>query len=126
MSVTFLDQTEPVMNEVEKQLQRALTGGIIILEGAIVDQAPVVTGKLKGSQTHEVREKEAETYNNVEYAPRIIYGFKGTDVAGRTFHQAPNNYFERGAKSAQPQVTAVVKHYLGQDIKVTGGKEKKI
>lgn len=124
--ITYFDATDSVKKGIEGNLQRALTGGILVLEGAIIDEAPVITGKLKGSQVHEVRDREAETSTNVEYAPRIIHGFKGKDVLGRSYHQAPNNYFKRGADNSKKQVSAVMKHYLGKDIKITSYKEKKI
>ena len=118
-TVVLMDATEDALGQIEKNLQIALGESIVTLQSEVRVRTPVVTGKLAGSHEIHFSPKEAELSNNVEYMPRVEYGFIGQDVLGRTFHQEPKAPFRKGSEAAKPKIEQIFKDRLGKDIKVT-------
>lgn len=65
---------DKAIKNMEQAVNMALTASALIVEGQAKALVPVDTGNLKGSITHEVKEKEARVGTNVEYAPFVELG----------------------------------------------------
>jgi hypothetical protein len=87
-----------VRDEIKRSLNIGNAGGD---EPSAVGEPPrKVTGRLQGSITEEVVvERNTVTGRvgtNVEYAPRLEHGFKGTDSAGRAIDQGARPFMKPG------------------------------
>lgn len=71
MSVTIQDNSAEVSAEIKSELLRGLETCGLVAEGYAKKLAPVDTGNLRNSITHEVDDGEPAAYigTNVEYAP---------------------------------------------------------
>ena len=71
MSVTIQDNSAEVSTEIKSALLRGLETCGLVAEGYAKKLAPVDTGNLRNSITHEVDDGEPAAYvgTNVEYAP---------------------------------------------------------
>ncbi len=65
---------DKVIKSMEDAISKALEASALVVEGAAKNLAPVDTGNLRNSITHEVEKKEARVGTNVEYAPFIELG----------------------------------------------------
>jgi HK97 gp10 family phage protein len=73
-------------------IQEAVKAGCLIIQLPAIRKAPYRSGTLRRSITIEVQTKDniviGKIGTNVEYAPRLEFGFAGTDKLGRTYNQA--------------------------------------
>ena len=76
MSVTIQDHSAEVSTEIKSALLRGLETCGLVAEGYAKKLAPVDTGNLRNSITHEVDDGEPAAYigTNVEYAPYVCLG----------------------------------------------------
>lgn len=76
MSVIFTDNSAEVINAKNAAIARALEAMGLQAEGYAKMLAPVDTGRLRNSLTHDARPSEEAVYigTNVEYAPYVEYG----------------------------------------------------
>jgi phage gpG-like protein len=61
------------------------------------------TGSDIGGQTATSTGAEVAVGTNVEYGPRLEYGFVGTDSLGRTYHQPARPHARPAIEAAQPE-----------------------
>ena len=115
----FLDGTERTQQAIGRSVQKAVATSAVLMARNIAAQPPVKTGRLKGSITQRVADKEAQVSTNVEYAARVNYGFKRRDILGRQYDQAPNPFFERGARASQRPIHAIFEQELGRPFEIT-------
>jgi len=59
---------DKAIKSVEDAINKALTASALVVEGTAKNLAPVDTGNLRNSITHEVESNEARVGTNVEYA----------------------------------------------------------
>ena len=71
MDIKFTDNSKEVSEKIKKALLRGLETCGLVAEGYAKKLAPVDTGNLRNSITHEVDDGEPAVYigTNVEYAP---------------------------------------------------------
>ena len=71
MSYTYKDNSKEISEDIKAALLRGLETCGLVAEGYAKKLAPVDTGNLRNSITHEVDEDEPAAYigTNVEYAP---------------------------------------------------------
>lgn len=76
MNVTFTDNSAEVIEAKNAAIARALEAMGLQAEGYAKMLAPVDTGRLRNSLTHDARPGEEAVYigTNVEYAPYVEYG----------------------------------------------------
>ena len=65
---------DKVIKSMEDAISKALEASALVVEGAAKNLAPVDTGNLRNSITHEVEKKEARVGTKVEYAPFVELG----------------------------------------------------
>ena len=71
MNIQFTDNSKEVLESMQQAVVRALETCGLVAEGYAKKLAPVDTGNLRNSITHEVDDGEPAAYigTNVEYAP---------------------------------------------------------
>ena len=76
MSIEIHDNSEEIANEIKSALLRGLEACGLVAEGYAKKLAPVDTGNLRNSITHDVDDVEPAAYigTNVEYAPYVCLG----------------------------------------------------
>ena len=76
MNVQFTDNSKEVLEEMQQSVVRALEKCGLVAEGYAKKLAPVDTGNLRNSITHDVDDGEPAAYigTNVEYAPYVCLG----------------------------------------------------
>ena len=76
MSVEIHDNSREIANDIKSALLRWLETCGLVAEGYAKKLAPVDTGNLRNSITHEVDDGESAAYigTNVEYAPYVCLG----------------------------------------------------
>ena len=76
MNVQFTDNSKEVLEAMQQAAVRALEKCGLTAEGYAKKLAPVDTGNLRNSITHEVDDGEPAAYigTNVEYAPYVCLG----------------------------------------------------
>ena len=76
MSIEIHDNSEEIANEIKSALLRGLETCGLVAEGYAKKLAPVDTGNLRNSITHDVDDGEPAAYigTNVEYAPYVCLG----------------------------------------------------
>ena len=76
MSVTIQDHSAEVSADIKSALLRGLETCGLVAEGYAKKLAPVDTGNLRNSITHDVDDGESAAYigTNVEYAPYVCLG----------------------------------------------------
>ena len=76
MNIQFTDNSKEVSDNIKAALLRGLETCGIVAEGYAKKLAPVDTGNLRNSITHEVDDGEPAAYigTNVEYAPYVCLG----------------------------------------------------
>ena len=76
MSIEIHDNSEEIANDIKSALLRGLETCGLVAEGYAKKLAPVDTGNLRNSITHEVDDVEPSAYigTNVEYAPYVCLG----------------------------------------------------
>ena len=76
MSYTYKDNSKEVSDNIKAALLRGLETCGLVAEGYAKKLAPVDTGNLRNSITHEVDDGEPAAYigTNVEYAPYVCLG----------------------------------------------------
>lgn len=76
MSVEIHDNSKEVSEDIKAALLRGLETCGLVAEGYAKKLAPVDTGNLRNSITHEVDDGEPAAYigTNVEYAPYVCLG----------------------------------------------------
>ena len=76
MSVEIHDNSREIANDIKSALLRGLETCGLVAEGYAKKLAPVDTGNLRNSITHDVDDVEPAAYigTNVEYAPYVCLG----------------------------------------------------
>ena len=76
MNIQFTDNSKEVSDNIKAALLRGLETCGLVAEGYAKKLAPVDTGNLRNSITHEVDDGEPAAYigTNVEYAPYVCLG----------------------------------------------------
>ena len=76
MSYTYKDNSKEVSEDIKAALLRGLEKCGLVAEGYAKKLAPVDTGNLRNSITHDVDDGEPAAYigTNVEYAPYVCLG----------------------------------------------------
>ena len=76
MNVQFTDNSKEIIEAMQQATVRALETCGLVAEGYAKKLAPVDTGNLRNSITHEVDDGEPAAYigTNVEYAPYVCLG----------------------------------------------------
>ena len=76
MNVQFTDNSKEIIEAMQQATVRALEKCGLVAEGYAKKLAPVDTGNLRNSITHEVDDGEPAAYigTNVEYAPYVCLG----------------------------------------------------
>ena len=73
-SVTIKDNSKQVLAAMVSPVNRALEMIGLTAEKYAKELAPVDTGRLRNSITHEVDDKDVYIGSNVEYAPHVEFG----------------------------------------------------
>ena len=79
MSYTYKDNTKEVLSAMGNAIERGLEAVGLAAEGYAKKDTPVVTGRLRNSISHAVKDKSAYIGTNVEYAPSVELGSRGRD-----------------------------------------------
>ncbi len=124
MSSTFLDGTQSVKTEIDRALARAVAKSTVVMHGEIQSITPEDHGDLVESVTMDFNGLTGEVSTNMEYALRVEYGFKGKDILGREFNQAPQPYMRDGAKAAEKGISEIFKEETGKKISVRYEEQK--
>lgn len=74
MTFRFNSNRRQIENRLRQAQNRALEAAGIFVEGETINRAPVYTGRLRDSYTHEVNANEVIIGTNVEYAPHVEFG----------------------------------------------------
>ena len=76
MNVQIIDNSKEIIEAMQQATVRALEKCGLVAEGYAKKLAPVDTGNLRNSITHEVDDGEPAAYigTNVEYAPYVCLG----------------------------------------------------
>ena len=76
MSIEIHDNSREIANDIKSALLRWLETCGLVAEGYAKKLAPVDTGNLRNSITHDVDDEEPAAYigTNVEYAPYVCLG----------------------------------------------------
>lgn len=76
LTVKLIDNSEAVLNALDSQIEAGLTAVGMTAESHAKDLAPVDTGRLRNSLTHQVEMSEKAVYvgTNVEYAQFVENG----------------------------------------------------
>ena len=76
MNVQFTDNSKEISDNIKAALLRGLETCGLVAEGYAKKLAPVDTGNLRNSITHDVDDGEPAAYigTNVEYAPYVCLG----------------------------------------------------
>lgn len=73
-SVKIVDNSRMVLQAMKSPIGNALEKIGLTAERYAKESAPVDTGRLRNSITHEVDEKDVYIGTNVEYAPHVEFG----------------------------------------------------
>ena len=74
MDVKFTDNSAEILRAFEQATARGLEKVGLVAEGYAKAKAPVDTGRLRNSISHEVNEQDVYIGSNVEYAPYVELG----------------------------------------------------
>ena len=74
MDVKFTDNSAEILRAFEQATARGLEKIGLTAEGYAKSNAPVDTGRLRNSISHEVNEQDVYIGSNVEYAPYVELG----------------------------------------------------
>lgn len=74
MSYTYKDNTQEVLDALEKAKKRGLEAIGLVAEGHAKKITPVDTGRLRNSISHATDDEAAYIGTNVEYAPYVELG----------------------------------------------------
>lgn len=114
MSYTFKDNTDEVLDALEKAIENGLTAIGMTAEGhakrKITDYPAVDTGRLRNSITYAVKADEKAVYigTNVEYAPYVELGTRKMRArpflkpAATEHNDEYKKIMEAALKSAEP------------------------
>ncbi|WP_448509297.1 hypothetical protein [Immundisolibacter sp.] len=120
----------PVINIIQDKLDKALlivgAQAVTYVAGKIRVNRSIVTGNLINSITYSTRDKflpltaktngsnlspsESQTVKigtTVVYAPRVEFGFIGTDSLGRKFNQAPKSFLRAALKENEGKLYSI-------------------
>lgn len=115
-----------INGEMDERITQALTKAALVVEAAAKEKAPVDTGNLRGSITHDVEKNIATIGTNVEYAP---YVEKGTGVfakGGRanvpwSYEDASGKWHKTNGIKAQPFLEPALKNNTSKILKCFEG-----
>ena len=111
---------DKVIRAAEQAKKKALTEAALIVEGQAVSLAPVDTGNLKNSITHQVKGEEARVGSNIVYAARLEFGFMGTDSMGRRYNQPAQPYLRPALDKNKSNIEKILGDVIGKDIEGAG------
>ena len=114
MEVSFTDNSEQVLSTFKAAVLRALERCGSQAEGYAKDLAPVDTGKLRNSISHNVNDAEHAVYigTNTEYAPYVELGTGKYVQGGRptpwVYQDDKGNWHMTHGQRAQPYLKPAV------------------
>ena len=114
MEVSFTDNSEQVLSTFKAAVLRALERCGSQAEGYAKDLAPVDTGKLRNSISHNVNDAEHAVYigTNTEYAPYVELGTGKYIQGGRptpwVYQDDKGNWHMTNGQRAQPYLKPAV------------------
>ena len=71
------NNTDKVVSAIDKAIERGLEATGLTAEKYAKEETPVVTGRLRNSISHAVKDDSAYIGSNVEYAPFVELGARG-------------------------------------------------
>ena len=71
------NNTDKVVSAIDKAIERGLEAIGLTAEKYAKEETPVVTGRLRNSISHAVKDDSAYIGSNVEYAPFVELGSRG-------------------------------------------------
>ena len=71
------NNTDKVVSAIDKAIERGLEAIGLAAEKYAKEETPVVTGRLRNSISHAVKDDSAYIGSNVEYAPFVELGARG-------------------------------------------------
>lgn len=71
------NNTDKVVSAIDKAIERGLEAIGLTAEKYAKEETPVVTGRLRNSISHAVKDDSAYIGSNVEYAPFVELGARG-------------------------------------------------
>lgn len=101
----YKSNADKVEAEFAKAKKRALEQIGIVVEGRAADNAPVDTGRLQNSITHETEENYAIIGSNVEYAPYQELG---------TSRQHAQPYLRPAVNQSTGDIKKIIEQELGK------------
>ena len=102
-----------VIRSVNSAKKGALTMAAIVVNMDATMLAPVDTGNLRDSITHEVDEEEARVGTNVDYAPHLEYG---------TVNMAAQSFLRPALDRNKAQIEKNIGDVIGKAAKAGGRK----
>ena len=117
MSILFEDNSREILSAAQEAAARALEKCGLTAEGYAKRLAPVDTGNLRNSITHQVDDGESAVYigTNMEYAPYVELGTGKYAEGGRptpwVYRDDNGNYHWTAGNPAQPFLAPAVKDH---------------
>lgn len=102
-SVTFKDFTPELEKKISGAVKKSLHTAALIVEADAVYDCPYITGNLKNSITHEVKDDNARVMTNVEYAEWVEYG---------TYKQKPQPFMRPALDKNRKKINAIFEKEL--------------
>ena len=102
---------DKVIRAAEQAKKKALTEAALIVEGQAVSLAPVDTGNLKNSITHQVKEDEARIGTNTDYGPYLEFG---------TRKMPAQPYLRPAFDKSKNNIEKILGDVIGKDIEGAG------
>ena len=102
---------DKVIRAAEQAKKKALTEAALIVEGQAVSLAPVDTGNLKNSITHQVKGDEARIGTNTDYGPYLEFG---------TRKMPAQPYLRPAMDKNKNNIQKILADMIGKDIEGAG------
>ena len=124
MSYTYKDNSKEVSDNIKAALLRGLETCGLVAEGYAKKLAPVDTGNLRNSITHDVDEDEPAAYigSNVEYATYVCLGTGKYVSGGRptpwVYQDKKGNWHRTHGQKAQPYLKPAVADHANEYRKI--------
>ena len=103
----FKWEGDKAIKAIEGAINKALIKSALLVEGEAKNLAPVDTGRLRHSITHEVEDQEAQVGTNVEYAAYVEFG---------TSKQTPQPYLHPALEQDKENIRKIFKEEISKAI----------
>ena len=128
MNIEFIDNSKEVLAAMQGAKMRALEKCGLVAEGYSKKLAPVDTGNLRNSISHEVVENSAYIGTNTEYAPYMEFGTGKYTPGGRpdswTYQDDEGHWHRTEGVKAQPFLKPAVADHVDTYRKIIEGEMK--